>query len=213
MIRYARAVLILVNVALAAVLAWYWLDADGHVRNAHWSPPSPINPEWPPNAAAKTTVPDTSTFLVTLERPLFSPSRRPPPPPKPVTSDAMPEVDPLAGMQIVGIYGSGERGGIIASIDGKMQRKSVGQRVGPWELRSIVGREVTLVQGEQTRTIRISRVIVATDAPTSPASTAPPRGGPAVSFVPDASVEDARRDRIRRLNELRAKGGLPPLEN
>lgn len=112
MIRYARAVLILVNVALAAVLAWYWLDADGHVRNAHWSPPSPINPEWPPNAAAKTTVPDTSTFLVTLERPLFSPSRRPPPPPKPVTSDAMPEVDPLAGMQIVGIYGSGERGGI-----------------------------------------------------------------------------------------------------
>lgn len=213
MIRYARSALVAVNLALIAILAWYWLDASGHLRSMRWLPPSPMQPEWPAfaSASAPTLGQDTSAFLVTLERPLFSPTRKPPPP-KPVVAEVQPEVDPLAGMQVVGIYGSGDRGGIIAVIDGKMQRKTVGQRLGPWELRSIAGREITLVQGAETRTVRISRVAAVSEVPAGQPSAAP-RGAPVVLQGPDVSVEDARRDRIRRLNELRAKGGMPPLEN
>ena len=213
MIRYARSALVAVNLVFAAVLVWYWLDGSGRPRSLHWQPPSPIQPEWPVAAAAPTSGQDTSAFLITLERPLFSPSRRPPPPPKPVEAEASTQVDPLASMQVVGIYGDGERGGIIAMIDGKMQRKSVGQRLGPWELRSIAGREITLAQGAQTRTLRITRTAVMGEAPVASSPSAAPSEASAISQRPEANVEDARRDRVRRLNALRAKGGLPPLQD
>ena len=78
-------VLIALSLVLLLALAWLWFDTDGKPRNVHWQPPSPHKPDFagmiPPLPQQDPA--DLNRFVATLERPLFSPSRRPPPPPPP----------------------------------------------------------------------------------------------------------------------------------
>lgn len=203
---------------LALVLAWLWVGTDGKLRNLQWQAPEPHKPDFAsmipqlpqPDAA------DLNRFVATLERPLFSPSRRPPPPPPPpVVAPPPPPPDPLANIHLFGVFGGAEgTGGIIARIDGKPKRVRIDENIGAWRLKSIANRDVTLVRGSEVRVLNLVHARVA--APVAPAAAgapdaaAPPTAAPAAGAArPDPS--DFVRERTARRNAARAKAGLPPL--
>ena len=134
-------------------LASLWLDENGHWRNISWAVPAAIAPDIkvPVNPLSGTRS-AAASYAINPERPLFTPDRRPPPPPPPPTPPAPP--DPFIGIQIFGIY-SGSNGGILARIEGRVRRVKFNESIGGWTLKSVEGRQINFVQGEQTRQLRL----------------------------------------------------------
>lgn len=209
-------ILLLMLVLIAGGLAWQWFDQTGKVRNLSWAAPAPMAPGVAAKAGAPTAgspAANPAQFLAVLERPVFAPDRRPPPPPAPPTPPPPP--DPMANIQIRGIF-SGATLGIIASVEGKLQRVKVNETVGAWTLKSVEGRDVTFVQGADSRQLRLAfanlATVVATKSPSGQAATAQPQTGQ--SFDATAfkqKLQDDAREILRRRNQTRAERGLPLL--
>ena len=206
--------LLLLTALLAGALAWLWFDQAGGLRNVGWVAPAPLKPELgklsstPPNAVGS----NPTQYLAMLERPLFAPDRRPPPPPAPPA--APPPPDPLANIQISGIF-SGASPGIIAQVDGKLRRVKVNDAIGPWTLKSIEGRNVTFAQGSESRQLRLlySRLgppVVQAAAPNAPAAQLPV-GQQAGAGTSAPNPQDEGRERLRRVNAIRVANGMLPL--
>ena len=201
-------VLLLLILLLAGGLTWIWVDQDGPLRNVTWTPPRPLPPEIKiPSAVEQAGAGSTSDFAQILARPLFAPDRRPPPPPAPPAP--IPPPDPLANIQIQGIF-SGAHAGIMARVDGKVRRIKIDEAVGPWTLKSVEGRDVIFGQGDETRKLRLEYARLAPPIlqVTSPVAGSPPGQTPAYAGTPQ-NVQDEARDRLRRRNEARAARGLP----
>jgi hypothetical protein len=211
--------LLLLNVVLAAGLAWLWFDENGKTRELAWTPPAALSPE----LAKPTTSVDAATagasaanptqYVAVLERPLFAPDRRPPPPPAPPA--APPPPDPLANIQITGIF-TGDRAGIIAIVDGKARRVRVNDTVGAWTLKGIAGRDVTFEQGSDSRQLRLNYSRLGPPVVQAAVSGIPPGGtsmqggqGQAAASNAVQNLQDEGRERLRRRNEVRAARGLP----
>ena len=207
--------LLLLTALLAGGLAWLWFDQSGNLRNVTWVTPAPIKPELgkttstQPGAAGG----NPTQYLAMLERPLFAPDRRPAPPPAPPAPPvAAPPPDPLANIQISGIF-SGASPGIIARIDGKLRRVKVNEAIGPWTLKSIEGRNITFAQGSESRQMRL--LYSSLGPPVVRAAVANAPAGQALSGqAPSAMAaqqgqQDEGRERLRRRNEIRAARGLP----
>lgn len=221
--QHGMRLIIALNVALAALLTWLWVGPDGKLRDITWQPPRPIEPGLGGQAASlpASKAMDVNLFMATLDRPLFSPSRRPaPPPPK---EDAKPEPDLLAGLHLYGLYAT-ENGpaGILARVDGKIRRIAVNEALSGWTLKSIEDRQAIFIKEGQERAIALAITRPAMSAkPSAGGQPAPATGGPAVPPGATASntaaedlrlqMEDAQRDLLRRRNELRAKAGAKPL--
>ncbi|MDL2338716.1 MAG: hypothetical protein QFE16_12825, partial [Pseudomonadota bacterium] len=110
--RYAVHALVVLNLLLAGVLVWLWIDQDGQLRDVRWTPPLAIKPDFS-TATHAASIPhrtDMTLVLATLERPLFSPSRRPPPPIVAAPIAPEPAPDPLGNVLIQGIYSGPETG-------------------------------------------------------------------------------------------------------
>jgi len=206
-------VLLLLILLLLGGLAWIWLDQAGQLRNVTWTPPRALPPEIKiPSTERQVGTGSASEFAAILERPVFAPDRRPPPPPAPPAPTPPP--DPLANVQVQGIF-SGANAGILARVEGKVRRIKVNEAIGPWTLKSIEGRDVTFRQGEETRKLRldyarlappITQAAAAAAQATNPSQPQPP----VVTGLPQ-NIQDEIRDRLRRRNELRASRGLPAL--
>lgn len=205
--------LLLLALLLAGGLGWMWLDQAGQLRNIAWAAPSPLAPDVKGLSASATSASaqpiNPAQYLAILERPVFAPDRRPPPPPAPP-----PPPDPMADIQIVGIF-SGENGGVLARVEGVARRVKINEAIGSWVLKSIAGRDVTFAQGEQTRQLHLDYTRL---------GVAPVQGGEGVNRVVRAAsgaapsaltsapnMQDEMRDRLRRRNEIRAARGLPPV--
>jgi hypothetical protein len=85
----------------------------------------------------------------TLDRPLFSPSRRPPaPPPPPVAQAAAPPAPPLPPPNLVlfGVVmdGEGARAVVRSGVDKKLVRAQIGDEIDGWKVSQIDGRKVVL---------------------------------------------------------------------
>ena len=169
-------ILLVLLTALAAALVWLWVDQTGHWRHIEWQAPAPKAPEItvPAPLVAGDGSGAGTNYSVILERPLFAPDRRPPPPPAPPAPPPPP--DPLADVQLRGIF-SGEQAGILASIEGKVRRIKINESVGSWQLKSIDGRQVTFVQGGQTRQIQLNYASLNTVVPPPPGAGAKPAAG------------------------------------
>lgn len=213
--RYALHALVVLNVLLAGFLVWLWVGQDGQLRNVKWTPPSAIKPDFsaPPHASSKSPRPDMSLVVATLDRPLFSPNRRPPPPVVAGAVAAEPPPDPLGNVLIQGVYSGAGTGGIIANVDGVSKRVSINEKIGDWTLKSIEERDVKFVRNDESRVVQLLRA-----RPTPPAQTAGARptgvvrpSGATPGRVTAQTMEDANRERLRRRNEARAKVGLPPV--
>lgn len=205
----SRAMLILVglNVLLAAVLLALWVGRDGKLRNANWSEPPAIRPDLSSMvpALAAPGGDSASQFVATLDRPLFSPIRKPPPA---VSAQSAPPPDPLANIQLFGVYAGSGGGGIIARVDGKMRRARINEKIGDWTIKEVVDRNVTFVRGDESRVIRLARG-------QQPGSSVPaaPAPDPKLQMSGAQRVQEEERERLRYLNEMNARNGLPPIIN
>ena len=209
--------LLSLSLLMGAGLAWLWFDETGQTRDIVWAPPKSLPPDikLPLDiGSGGTSGANPSTYAVILERPVFAPDRRPPPPPAPP-----PPPDPLANVQIHGIF-SGASAGILARIDGKVRRVKVSETIGPWTLKSIVGREVTFSQGDEVRQLRLAYARM--DAPRPSQAPVPPSPGANATQAPVTNQsggttsstqkqEEERREVLQRRNALRTSRGLPPV--
>ncbi len=230
--RWTLALLLLVNLGLGLGLASRWFTPEGRLVDLRWQPPAPVPPALDAGAPLPATGVDVARYVATLEKPLFSPSRRPPPPPQ--AASAAPVVDTPPDLRVLGLYGShedkaggkdgnggndgnGGQGGMIARIDGQVKRVKIGDAVGRWTLKALRPGEAVLALGETEQVYPLLR------GPTDPAPSAPagadnPSAGastpkanpPAVNPYYQRQLDEARAN-VRRVNALRARSGLPPL--
>lgn len=205
-------VLLLVVALLSAGLASLWVDTQGHWLNLVWRAPAAKNPDVQPPAGLKLMVasPTAGSYASIQERPLFAPDRRPPPPPAPPAPPPPP--DPLADIQIYGVF-SGANSGILARVEGKMRRVKVDERLGEWVLKAIDGRNVTFAKGDEKRQLKLAYAPLGVRAPQNAPANAPnanrPSGG--LGSAAAQNQQDEARDILRRRNEARAAKGLPLL--
>ena len=214
--QYGLRLAVALNAALLALLIWMWVDSQGELRNVTWYAPAPVAPEL---GEPVTNLPvakslDTGVFMATLDRPLFSPSRRPVPKVIEVAK-AVPEVDPFAGIHLYGLYTADEgKGGILARVEGKVRRIGSGETLSGWKIKEVRDREVVFARDGEERSIKLAITRPAPSAPASPApqtavaptaSSAPPAQGSVTNA--QAQREEAQRELLRRRNEFRAKAG------
>lgn len=154
--RHVFALLMVVNLALAGLLAWLWFTPDGRVRGVSWQPVPAIAPALPEVKPLPRVDVDVIRYVATLERPLFVAGRRPPlkaesgPPPPPP--------DPMPDIQLLGIYGNPSGGGMVASVNGEIRRVRVGEPIsGRWTLKALQGGGVVVARGGQERKVELVR--------------------------------------------------------
>lgn len=206
---------------LALGLAALWIKPDGSLRNTVWTPPEAVMPELRfadplPASAAKV---DVNLFVATLERPLFSPNRRPPPPPVKEEEKKQPPPDPFAGIHVFGLYGGDHSpSGMLARVQGKVQMISVNDKLGEWTLKGIQDRDAIFSRNGEER--KLALLAYKPDAPKPPAvaaGNAPAGSAPAAPGVGASAEErqqamqEAARERLRRRNEMRARYGARPI--
>jgi hypothetical protein len=112
-----------------------------------------------PNPVAAQSLDELSA---TLERPLFSPSRRPPappPPPQPVGQTATPPAPPPPppNLVLVGVVMDGESAHAIVrnGTDKKIQRAQIGDDIDGWKVSQIDGRKVVLSLNDRFATFTL----------------------------------------------------------
>ena len=158
------AVVVALNVCLAAALALLWKDPD----RGRWSEPEPLPPSLDEVAAAPPAEPaDVSRYRETIERPLFASSRKMAPRRDP-GAEAQEAVDPLKDVRLLGTYGAGGRGGVIVISGGKVQRVPIGESIGGWTVVGEEGRGATLVRASGER--RKLELALNSTAPTAPSA-------------------------------------------
>ena len=155
--RYLGTILIGVNAALAALLAWTWFGPGGQ-RSSHWSAPAPRTTDYealvPP--LGKPQPMDQREFLAMLDRPLFSITRRPPPPPPPPSAAAEPPPpDHLSTSVLSGIYSGNGVGGVIIKFNGKDKSVPLNSQLEGWTLKSLADNRAYFTKGGETRTLTL----------------------------------------------------------
>lgn len=157
--RIIQVVFPLLIATLLIALISLWVDREGRVRGVHWVRPTPMLLDV---AGMVPTLPERIAeqggVLETLERPLFSPSRRPPPPPPP-SSPPADAVMPLTGVHVYGLYGVDRNGGAILGVDGKSQRVKVNDTIKGWKLVSIGDRSLDFVRGGRQQVLELVHAI------------------------------------------------------
>ena len=142
--------LLFINVMAMAGLAFLWVDQSGHLRQISWKAPSQIKAVLDtPSQFSLPLSSDPAPFGVTLERPLFTPDRRPPPPILPP-----PPPDPLADAQLLGLV-AGKSGSVLIRSEGSVRRVNLDQKIGEWTLQAIAERTATFSRADEKRTIRL----------------------------------------------------------
>ena len=126
------------------------------------SPPAPVAQERALSANPLWAIP-FAQLPITRDRPIFSPSRRPPPPA--VAPAAVPNVAAVSKpkeperppLSLVGTIASGDEGfGIFLDQSTKTAlRLKVGEDYQGWKLRSVQGREATLEKDQQVVTLAL----------------------------------------------------------
>jgi hypothetical protein len=225
-----RLVLILLavalNVALAAQIVSRWSDP----RRSHWQEPAPVRPAmaealFPPAPRAE----DLGKYRESIDRPLFSPTRRPVINKKGADADK-PKVDALKEVKVTGLYGGSDRGGAIISVSGKLQRLAYGAKIADWKLVGEKDRSADFVSDEgEHRLLKLERIAAAPPPPSTPVAavpqkdirepiaeqvTQPARPATVPAFrgpQPETEAQHAQRikEMTERVNKVRAERGLP----
>lgn len=194
--RYTFHILLLVIALLICILLAMWFHQDGRLRNIHWQPPVAQTQDF---ASMVPTLPvrqqsDASRFLAMLDRPLFSPSRRPPPPPPPPAPVEVQE--PLPNVHLYGLYGGDGSGGAIVRVDGKNRRILLNESINGWKLSAIGERSITFRRGARSHAIELVQVIRKGEAGT-PSSTSAASPSPVPAGRPLTRAQQLREERAR----------------
>lgn len=191
--KHSLPILVALNFVLALVLGSLWLTTSGQLRKTRWEPPVAQTTDY---AALVPVLPglapaDTRSFIGMLDRPLFSPTRRPPPPPPPPKEQQA--VDALSGAQLTGLFQGGGDGGVIIRLGDKHRRARLNESVDGWTLTSIQDRSATFTRAGQSRELQLPRALLA-NGPVAPQTAPPasivprvPQPEPALSTPPPAA--------------------------
>jgi hypothetical protein len=213
------------NFAMGLQLYQRWADP----QRVQWKEPEPIKPVLAELSAPKAAqIEDLGKYRETVERPLFSPTRRPVI--KKVTEAEKPKVDALKDVKVTGLYGAAERGGALLSISGKLQRLAYGGKIAEWKLIGEKDRKAEFVSDDgERRLLKLESVALpaAATTPPSTAAKAPQPGGasgaPGLSRGQSLGItpvapksEEQRKQEIKemaqRINAVRAARGMPPIK-
>ena len=133
--------------------------AFGGLRLATLSAPDPVTPA--PDSLRVPTVLSPASVAASerneiISRPLFWSGRRPV---EEVATLAEPQTraGELKGVKLVGLFGSGERAGIIALVKGQKRRILLGDVVEGWTLKSVAPFELVVTNGQRTETLALER--------------------------------------------------------
>tara|TARA_R110001599_G_scaffold145321_1_gene327635 strand:- start:92849 stop:93559 length:711 start_codon:yes stop_codon:yes gene_type:complete len=99
------------------------------------------------------------------------------------------EAEKLQGVKLVGVFGSGERLGIIALVKDQKRRILVGESLDGWTLETIASDEIVLTNGERSETLKLQRGEVSKAAPAVKAPDAR-AGRPVRQYLPPAVSDD-----------------------
>lgn len=158
-------VLTLLSAAIPAMICVFPAKADSagtEITRATPHPPKPPSDAGTPVANAVLAIP-LSKLSMTRDRPIFSPSRRPPPPPAlPVIAKQVEPAKPAEPDQppliLVGTV-AGDDSGIAVFVEQTTEnivRLQVNESHQGWTLRSIQGREVTLLKGRKSSILALA---------------------------------------------------------
>lgn len=158
--------LLVLCVLAAAGIAALWLTGD-----KTWTPPGsrPIDSSLFDVPAIDYKHVAGEAFAEISARPIFSATRRPPPP-EPV-AEAENEPDPFANVKVLGLFGSGGEGGVILQIDGRSKRVRHGEKLGSWVLHGVNGMSAQFIGSNGTQKNVEMRYLA------QPASAPPPVDG------------------------------------
>lgn len=196
--RHVLALMVAVNVALVLLLAALWVTPQGQLRNVAWQPPAPIQPEFATSLTANPEM-NLGNFVATLDRPLFSPNRLPPP--VKAAGAAPVQEDPLSNIRLYGIYAGSGAGGIIASVDGKSRRIRLNENVGEWTVKSIKDRDVTFTRGGESRVVHLGQGV----HQPGPVAAAEAPAGAVAAPAARRTLADFARSRLQGNDERRAR--------
>lgn len=118
-----------------------------------WVPPepNPVDASTFDVAAIERTLRVPAQLEEIAARPLFSASRRPPPPAAPAPEVSAP-AEPIQDAKVLGLFGRQGAWGAILSINGKVTRVGPGQKVGQWALVRVDGNNIVFDNGAGART-------------------------------------------------------------
>lgn len=183
--QHALRLLVGLNAVLLCVLIALWFAPDGSLRSVAWMPPEPrlTNfasqlPVLPRPAPA-----DISAFVALLEKPLFSPSRRPPVIEAPKEVVVVP-VDNFSSAKLTGIFNSAGASGLIMTMAGKDMRVQLRQSVDGWVLESLTDHQATFANSGQTRVLQLKRADVSQAAAGTPNARSGGAAPASLPFVP-----------------------------
>lgn len=101
-------------------------------------------------------------------RPLFAPSRRPPPPPAEVSPAASRPAEPIQDAKVLGLFGRQGAWGVILSMDGQVKRVGPGEKIGQWALVRVDGNDILFDNGAGAQTtLKIVHLPQASAPPTA----------------------------------------------
>ena len=160
--RHLGVALLALNLLLVLLLVWLWVRPDGGLKNVHWVEPKAqtLNLDNLVPSLGRPMPMDQSQFLAMLDRPVFSPTRRPPPPPPPPPVQAPPPPpDYLAGAVLSGVYMTedGKSGGVIIKFQGKDKSLPLQGVLDGWTLSSVAANRVYFTRGGETKEITLQK--------------------------------------------------------
>lgn len=202
--RAALVTLSVLCLGLAAALAWLWITPQGQLKGVRWQPPAPVRPALDAGQPLGGTGVELGQYVAVLDRPLFVPTRRPPPP---LRAASAPLADPWADVRVLAVYGNAERGGMLASVDGRIRRAKVGDTFNGWTLKAISPKGAEFTQGNDVRFVELKRSL-GSEPTLAMAGKGPVTASPEAQRARSA---DEARQRVRNMNAVRAKYGFPPL--
>ena len=133
--------------------------ALGGLRLATLSAPDPVTPA-PDSLRVPAVLSPVSVAASErneiISRPLFWSGRRPVEEVA-TLSEPQAKAGELKGVKVVGLFGSGERAGIIALVKGQKRRILLGDVVEGWTLKSVAPFELVVASGGRTETLSLER--------------------------------------------------------
>lgn len=196
--------LIAANLLALAGMVSLWIDQDGQLRNVTWPAPQPVKAESGAHQyfeKANVALADPGNYLPTLERPLFAPDRKQPPPPPPPAPPPAP--DSLADARLVGVV-TGTSGAVLIRSEGRVRRLTLNQPLGEWILKAIGTRDATFERNEEMRVLRMEFATLRAVSPE--AAKAPVTAGMSPAQAENYNRQlSEQEERERRVAEMRAK--------
>ena len=196
--RFTSLILLAINILLVVILVGIWFNSDGSLKNVKWQEPisQKINLDNLIPSLGKPMPMDESQFLAMLDRPLFSPTRRPPPPPPPPKPEKQeappPPPDYLSESIVSGVYTSadGNLGGVIIKYQNKEKSLSIGANLDGWKLTSIKENKVYFSRDGQSKEIVLQKAKLQAGAPVNQNMQS---SNPAVPVLPAGEAPVPRR--------------------